>query len=108
MGRMKEMMMAQQEQEMEEMDTWGVYDRMEEEAQKMMEEKRQIEAKTTAWVTVTVPCTEEQLTKYVGEDCDEFENHCSVCQQWARYRKNKTMELLFEVDRLINFALRGE
>lgn len=61
-----------------------------------------VQVKESPWVRIKVPMNDEQVVRYVGEPCEEFEPRCAACKAWAMWAV--TGEIPVSVDREKFFA----
>lgn len=48
------------------------------------------------WVNVTLPMTSEEMTKYFGKQCDEYEPLCGCCSGWMEWQKTGKATVMLE------------
>lgn len=53
------------------------------------------------WVEVEMYLTYDEMLKYYGEQCEEYEPMCSNCSNWVKWHKTGKADILFERDDLL-------
>ena len=47
------------------------------------------------WIKVEVPMTHYEVEKYFGQQCDEYEPSCPVCNAWFEFNKNNQIVTVY-------------
>lgn len=55
-----------------------------------------VQVKESPWVTIKVPMNDEQVVRYVGEPCEEFEPRCAACKAWATWAVTGEIPVLMD------------
>jgi len=60
-------------------------------------------------VKIEVRVTEAELDKYIGTECEEYQEGCCVCETWREWEENEGV-ISIEVDRdeLVSWLIIGE
>lgn len=53
------------------------------------------------WVEVEMHLTYDEMVKYFGEQCEEYEPLCANCSNWVSWHKTGKANILFERDDLL-------
>jgi hypothetical protein len=53
------------------------------------------------WVTVEMYLTYDEMIKYFGKMCEEYEPLCANCENWLKWNKTGKAEIVFERDELL-------
>lgn len=53
------------------------------------------------WVDVEMYLTYDEMIKYFGEQCEEYEPLCANCSNWVKWHKTGKAEVAFERDELL-------
>lgn len=61
---------------------------------------------TSEYVEIIALVDEEQITRYIGERCKDFDADCYACRAWAMYEENGRIPILFETDELVDWGTR--
>lgn len=52
--------------------------------------------------------TYNEMVKYFGEQCEEYEPLCENCVNWVQWNKTGTANISFERDRFVDLILKGD
>lgn len=65
--------------------------------------KRMVERYGTdcKWVEAEMHLTYDEMIKYIGEQCEEYEPLCCVCSSWLKWNKTGKVDITFERDELL-------
>ena len=53
------------------------------------------------WIEVTLPMTSNEMTKYFGKQCEDYEPLCGCCSGWMEWQKTGKATVLLERKEII-------
>jgi len=53
------------------------------------------------WIEAEMHLTYDEMIKYIGEQCEEYEPLCCVCSSWLKWNKTGKVDITFDRDELL-------
>ncbi len=63
----------------------------------------------TTQIVIQVPLTESEMYKYIGTECEDYQEGCPICDAWKEWDEYVgVVSVMVDKEKLVSWILMGE